>query len=137
MTSIADFTSTTDRNTILERRARVDLPRLRAATAETADKIRGLKTILRAPWPDHGWSQLQVDLVILKRRATHLCILRAWTHGKVHSPRYSTDDVARIMHGSGKGRWRTVGLFEEFAPPPPAPADLTSPPDVHAAVPLV
>lgn len=59
---------------------------LRADLRAISTQIIGLKRVLRAPWQE-PMADRQRELCKLKRRATELCALRAFTRHKLHLQR--------------------------------------------------
>lgn len=64
----------------------IDIPALRLLLNDVAAEIKTVKTVLRAPW-QRDMAAEQKTLATLKRKATHLCILRALCRGKYHLQR--------------------------------------------------
>jgi len=61
----------------------IDLSALRAALANQAEESGALKRRLRKTWTE-PMAEVQQAHVRARRRATELCILRAWLRGKHH-----------------------------------------------------
>jgi len=64
----------------------IDTIRLAADLAAIASEARSVKTILRTTWT-RPMADEQKKLVRLRRRATELHVLLAWTRGKRHVAR--------------------------------------------------
>ena len=82
----------------------VDIFALRAALAETAAAITGLKQQLRRTWT-RPMAAEQRELWALKDKATLLCILRAFLRGRRHFSPAAAGSVA----GQKWARWRIIG----------------------------
>lgn len=64
---------------------KIDIAGLQGAMARVAGEIRGIKQVLRAPWPEgEDMAPRQWELIKLQRRATELCVLRARLRGRFH-----------------------------------------------------
>jgi hypothetical protein len=63
----------------------INIPKLKQDRRELEDRIRAVKKELRSTWTK-PMANLQYELISLKRQATELCILRAWTRGRHHLP---------------------------------------------------
>ena len=65
----------------------INLTQLQHDRREIEDRIREIKKVLRSPWPAKTpmWKH-QHELIELKKKATELCILRAWMRGRSHLP---------------------------------------------------
>lgn len=61
----------------------VSLPLLKAELAHHAETSRALKRLLCTTWKE-PMADVQRELVRVRRRATELCILRAWLRGRCH-----------------------------------------------------
>ncbi len=61
----------------------IDIPELRSLLSDVATEIKTVKRVLRAPWQQPMAAE-QKQLAALKRKATHLCVLRAFVRGKYH-----------------------------------------------------
>ncbi len=90
---------------------------------ETADEIRALKAVLRRTWT-RPMADEQERLVKLKRHATALCVLRAWSRGRRHLVNQPHDDGAAGCVWFGAA-WdaadyerRVVNRFAERYPSP-------------------
>lgn len=72
---------------------KIDGERLRADTCALAHECRALKGLLGMTWT-RPMADEQRRLARLRWRVTELCVLRAWTRGRVH--------VTRAPRGSGE-----------------------------------
>lgn len=74
----------------------IDTAELRALINQTAAEIKPIKRILRAPWT-RPMAAEQKTLAVLRRKATNLCILRAFCRGKLHRPKPPRDYAGTWM----------------------------------------
>jgi hypothetical protein len=106
---------------------KIDMPRLRQAMAATAEAIRVIKRVLRAPWPEgEDMAPTQWEIIKLQARATDLCVLRARLRGRYHlkiAPRAIRD--AGLAWDQEKYHARIADkLAEEFKAAEPEPVAL-------------
>jgi hypothetical protein len=64
---------------------KLNIPQLKQDRRELEVRIREVKTQLRSTWTKPMANE-QYELIGLKRKATELCILRAWHRGRHHLP---------------------------------------------------
>lgn len=63
----------------------LNIPQLKQDRRELEEQIREVKKQLRSTWTKPMANE-QYQLIGLKRKATELCILRAWARGRHHLP---------------------------------------------------
>ena len=72
----------------------IDRSKLRVDVNALARECRALKNILGTTWT-RPMADEQRQLVRIRRRVTELCVLRAWSRGKMHATKVANvEDVA-------------------------------------------